>query len=267
MSCFGGERAGTGGRALPVVAIAVVGIVLGFGTSPGVAAQRPNPLETGLHAVSRRVDNVSPRSGRAGTVVTLKATGMPAITPVRIGLGATEVGFEEIGQALTTEKGELSLTVTIPSWTRPDLTHIFIVFDFYFVPIAVSDEFFVLAPDGTVVRQGRITNEVGDCSGLGLLTDQGVLYTLVGDLSGFEAGDRVIVEGGIAESTPCPQSATIARRIALTVMSARYSTSFFPISMVRSMGPNSTPLIEYKPALMRCSARILAGSVVAMIEE
>ena len=52
---------------------------------------------------------------------------MPAITPVRIGLGATEVGFEEIGQAMTTDKGELSLTVTVPSWTQPDLTHVFIV--------------------------------------------------------------------------------------------------------------------------------------------
>ncbi len=43
----------------------------------------------------------------------------------------------------------------------------------------------------------------------GLLTDESVLYTLAGDLSGFEAGDRVTVEGGIAESTLCPQGATI----------------------------------------------------------
>ncbi len=197
------------GSSLPVVAIAAVGIVLGFGTGREVAAQDPNPLGTALHAVSRRVETVSPRSGRAGTVVTLRATGMPAITPVRIGLGATEVGFEEIGQAMTTDSGELSLTVTVPSWTKPDLTHVFIVFDFYFVPIAVSEEFFVLAPDGTVVRQGRITNGVGDCSAPGLLTDQGVLYTLAGNLSGFGAGDRVIVEGGIAESALCPGDATI----------------------------------------------------------
>ena len=162
-----------------------------------VAAQTPSPLETPLHAVFRRIESLSPRSGRAGTVVTLRATGMPAITPVRIGLGATELGFEEIGQALTTDGGELSSTVTVPSWTRPDLTHVFIVFDFYFIPIAVSYEFFVLAPDGTVARQGRITNGVGDCPAPGLLTDESVLYTLVGDLSGFEAGDRVIVEGAL----------------------------------------------------------------------
>ena len=195
--------------ARPVIAIASVAIVLGPGMGQEVAAQDPNPLVTPMHAVSRRIQTVSPGTGRAGTVVLLSATGMPAITPVRIGLGATEVGFEEIGQAMTTEGGELSLTVTVPSWAKPDLTHIFIVFDFYFVPIAVSDEFFVLAPDGTVVREGRITNAIGECSAPALLTDEGVLYTLVGDLSGYEAGDRVTVEGGIAESTLCPQGATI----------------------------------------------------------
>jgi hypothetical protein len=198
------------GNPLGVVAIAVVAILLGFVTVREVAAaQDPDRLQSSLHSVSRRISTVSPRSGRAGTVVTLEATGMPAITPVRIGLGATEVGFEEIGQAMTTDKGELSLTVTVPSWTQPDLTHVFIVFDFYFIPIAVSDEFYVLAPDGTVVRKGRITNAVGDCTVPALLTDEGVLYTLVGDLSGFGAGDRVTVEGGIAESTLCPEGATM----------------------------------------------------------
>ncbi len=201
-----------GRRPLTMLAVAAVGIGAGLGTAREVAAQNPddpNPLQTNLHAVSRRIQTVTPRTGRAGTVVTLQATGMPAITPVRIGLGATEVGFEEIGQALTTDTGELSLTVTVPDWTRPNLTHVFIVFDFYFVPIAVSDEFFVLAADGTVERDGRITNSVGGCTAPTLLTDEGVLYTLVGDLRGFGAGDRVWVEGGIAASTLCPQGATI----------------------------------------------------------
>lgn len=202
-------RGSRNGRPVAVVAMAAVGAVLGLGTSMEVAAQTSQPLEAPMHSISRRIQTVSPGSGRAGSFVTLKATGMPAITPVRIGLGATEVGFEEIAQVMTTETGELSLTVTVPTWTKPDLTHVFIVFDIYFVPIAVSDEFYVLAADGTVVREGRITNPVGECISPGLLTNQGMLYTLVGDLVGFEAGDRVIVEGGVAESTLCPQGATI----------------------------------------------------------
>ena len=197
------------GRPVAVVAIAAAGVVLALGTSMEVAAQTSRPLEAPMHSISRRIQTVTPGSGRAGSFVTLKATGMPAITPVRIGLGATEVGFEEIAQVMTTETGELSLTVTVPTWTKPDLTHVFIVFDIYFVPIAVSDEFYVLAPDGTVVREGRITNPVGECISPGLLTNQGMLYTLVGDLGGFHVGDRVIVEGGVAESTLCPQGATI----------------------------------------------------------
>ncbi len=201
------RRRSRNGRPLPVVAMAAVGAVLGLGTSMEVAAQ--DPLEAPMHAISRRIQTVTPGSGRAGSFVTLKATGMPAITPVRIGLGATEVGFEEIAQVMTSETGELSLTVTVPTWTKPDLTHVFIVFDIYFVPIAVSDEFYVLAPDGTVVREGRITNPVGECTSPGLLTNQGMLYTLVGDLGGFHPGDRVTVEGGVAESTLCPEGATI----------------------------------------------------------
>lgn len=203
------RRGSRNGRPVAVVAMAAVGAVLGLGTSMEVAAQTSQPLEAPMRSISRRIQTVSPGSGRAGSFVTLKATGMPAITPVRIGLGATEVGFEEIAQVMTTETGELSLTVTVPTWTKPDLTHVFIVFDIYFVPIAVSDEFYVLAADGTVVREGRITNPVGQCISPGLLTNQGMLYTLVGDLVGFEAGDRVIVEGGVAESTLCPQGATI----------------------------------------------------------
>ena len=197
---------------LRVLACVVAGIGAGLGTGRDAAAQNPadpSPLESNLHAISRRIQTVTPRTGRAGTTVRLQATGMPAITPVRIGIGATEVGFEEIGQALTTDTGELSLEVVVPDWTRPHLTHLFIVFDYYFVPIAVSDEFFVLAPDGTVERDGRITNSVGDCTAPALLTDEGVLYTLQGDLRGFEAGDRVQVEGGIAPSTLCPEGATI----------------------------------------------------------
>ncbi len=200
------------GRPLRFLALVVAGIGAGLGTARPAAPQDPadpSPLQNNLHAISRRIQTVTPRTGQAGTTVRLQAIGMPAITPVRIGIGATEVGFEEIGQALTTDRGELSLEVIVPDWTRPHLTHVFIVFDYYFVPIAVSDEFFVLAPDGTVERDGRITNSAGDCPEPALLTDEGVLYALQGNLRGFAAGDRVQVEGGIAPATVCPQGATI----------------------------------------------------------
>ena len=50
-----------------VLAIAAVGIVMGFWPGGEVAAQTPNPLETSLHAVSRRTGHQqSPREHQPG---------------------------------------------------------------------------------------------------------------------------------------------------------------------------------------------------------
>jgi hypothetical protein len=166
-------------------------------------------VQSSFHNVSRRIDSFSPGTGRAGTTVTLTTGGMPAITPVRIGIGATQVGFEEIGQALTTATGELTIDVEVPGWADPSFAHVFIVFDFYFAPIALSSEFFVLGPDGNVSREGRIMNDVPECEAPALLTDDGILYALTGDLAEFGVGDRVIVEGSVSNSSLCSRDAGI----------------------------------------------------------
>lgn len=166
-------------------------------------------VQSSFNNVSRRIDSFSPGTGRAGTTVTLTTGGMPAITPVRIGIGATQVGFEEIGQALTTETGELTIDVEVPGWADPSFAHVFIVFDFYFAPIALSSEFFVLGPDGNVSREGRIMNDVPECEAPALLTDDGILYALTGNLAEFGVGDRVIVEGSISSSSLCARDAGI----------------------------------------------------------
>lgn len=166
-------------------------------------------VQSSFNNVSRSIDSFSPGIGRAGTTVTLTTGGMPAITPVRIGIGATQVGFEEIGQALTTQKGELTIDVEIPAWADPSFSHVFIVFDFYFAPIALSSEFFVLGPDGNVSREGRIMNDVPGCEAPALLTDDGILYALTGNLEDFGVGDRVIVEGSISSSSLCTKDAGI----------------------------------------------------------
>tara|TARA_B100000686_G_scaffold44261_2_gene46818 strand:- start:135224 stop:135802 length:579 start_codon:yes stop_codon:yes gene_type:complete len=175
----------------------------------GTADVMAQEVQSSFHNVSRRIDSFSPGIGRAGTTVTLTTGGMPAITPVRIGIGATQVGFEEIGQALTTERGELTIDVEIPDWADPSFAHVFIVFDFYFAPIALSSEFFVLGPDGNVSREGRIMNDVPECEAPALLTDDGILYALTGDLKEFVAGDRVAVEGKISSSSLCARDAGI----------------------------------------------------------
>lgn len=55
--------------------------------------------------------------------------------------------------------------------------------------------------------RGTLTNEGVECQAL--RGDDGELYTLTGDLSGFEEGDRVKVRGTVAEISTCQQGTTI----------------------------------------------------------
>jgi hypothetical protein len=199
------------GRGLaPIAVITSVTLGLGFGTFREVVAQERGRVavpDSTLHAVARGVESMAPRSGPPGTTVTLRSTNMPAITPVRIGVGALRFGFEEVAQVMTTNRGVLSTTVVVPEWAQRDLIHRFIVFDFYFNPIALSDIFHVTDADGMVERRGRLTDEGVECPAL--RGDDGVLYTLTGDLSAFKAGDEVLVEGSLPEMSICQQGTTI----------------------------------------------------------
>jgi hypothetical protein len=55
--------------------------------------------------------------------------------------------------------------------------------------------------------RGTLTDEGVECQAL--RGDDGELYTLTGDLSGFEDGDRVKVRGTVAEISICQQGTTI----------------------------------------------------------
>lgn len=55
--------------------------------------------------------------------------------------------------------------------------------------------------------RGTLTDEGVECQAL--RGDDGELYTLTGDLSGFETGDRVRVRGTVAEVSICQQGTTI----------------------------------------------------------
>ena len=63
-----------------------------------------------------------------------------------------------------------------------------------------------------VTITGTLTDEGVECRAL--RGDDGRLYTLTGDLSGFSTGDRVRVRGEVAEVSFCQQGTTIeVRRI------------------------------------------------------
>jgi hypothetical protein len=58
-----------------------------------------------------------------------------------------------------------------------------------------------------VVVRGALTDEGVECQAL--RGDDGILYTLAGKAEGFEVGDRVRVEGTVAEMSICQQGTTL----------------------------------------------------------
>lgn len=62
-------------------------------------------------------------------------------------------------------------------------------------------------PGKNVVVRGVLTDEGVECQAL--RGDDGVLYTLAGRIEGYEVGDRVRVQGTVAEVSICQQGTTI----------------------------------------------------------
>jgi hypothetical protein len=137
---------------------------------------------------------------------------MPHITPVRVGMGATRIGFEALAELLTSTTGEFSVDVTVPEWARWDRNHRFILFDFYFNPIAASDAFFVTDAEGRLRREGRIEAIPTGERCTAVRDVDGELFALVGEaaaLARFRAGDRVVVTGTLIEGSECGPDPTL----------------------------------------------------------
>ena len=162
------------------------------------------------HAPSRRIESIRPRTGPAGTRVSINTGGLPAITPTRIGLGAAQFGFEEIGQELTTERGRIDMSVTVPEWAHLDRPTVFIVFDFYFRPLALSNYFHATDENGILTRRGQLIHVGEPCSVL--FGEFGDVYALDGEQGDWEEGTEVVVQGILSESSPCLHETTISVR-------------------------------------------------------
>jgi hypothetical protein len=63
------------------------------------------------------------------------------------------------------------------------------------------------AEDKPMTVRGQLTNEGVECPAL--RGDDGTLYTLLGDLKGLTAGDRVVVEGTPVAISFCMQGTTL----------------------------------------------------------
>lgn len=200
--------------------LAFVLLVLKLAFPAGLAGQDDQRKRVNARAVqdsfAYRVATFSPTSGPPGTRVSVHWQYLPAITPVRLGVGATRVGFEALREILTSTTGEFTDTITIPQWAESNRPHMLVVLDFYFRPLAVSDGFQVTDPDGSVSREGTLQEGGGKCSQFE--GEGGELYYLAGDLDGFKAGDRAIVKGTLGSPTLCGAG---EREVTIQVASVR----------------------------------------------
>lgn len=174
-------------------------IALVLPASAGIAAAPPSTVPAaGLQAHEgtrvARVLEVTPRLGPPGTAVTVKAIGMPSLTPVQLSLGATGTGFEALALALTSIDGEVEGVLEVPEWAKREETHRFIAFNLYFTAIlAESPIFHVTDADGVVVREGEIGRIGATC--VTLEGDDEERYRLTGATGDLVVGERARLEG------------------------------------------------------------------------
>ncbi|MBW3534590.1 MAG: hypothetical protein KY453_05145 [Gemmatimonadetes bacterium] len=155
------------------------------------------------------ITGVSPRSGPAGTDVRLRGTGFPPGSEIRIGFGPPQSEYDVLETVTAGPDGGVSTTVAVPSWAEGDRRYVFVLAAPADDPRAVSDAFHVTAAGGTVRVEGEVTDEGVECPAI--RTPDGTIYTLAGgDTAGLQAGDRVVVEGTIAEMSICMQGITLA---------------------------------------------------------
>ena len=146
----------------------------------------------------------APSPTAQGGSVTLGAIGLPGSTDVTIAAGPSVDAAKEIATATTSDRGTLQVTVKVPEDAAPDETLVFVVETADSRVRVVSEPIPVVAAADIVRVAGTLSKEGVECPAL--RGDDGILYSLaIADLGAFEPGDRVEVEGTLAEVSICTQ--------------------------------------------------------------
>jgi hypothetical protein len=176
--------------------------VVDFGSQVGV------PGFDGAAPVLGPVVLVSIPQAPAGAEVTLQVRGFPGSAPVEI--AAEPAGGEPkvIASGTTTDRGELFATVTVPPAPESGQNLVFVVETTDGRVRVASELFNVTAAGAALSVTGTLTKEGVECPAM--RGDDGKLYTLTSPAIGaFGPGDRVHVEGSMAEMSICQQGTTI----------------------------------------------------------
>jgi hypothetical protein len=181
----------------------------------GVGAQVPNRPAFSPSMI--HVSAISPRSGPAGTEISVQAAGLPANTRVYVALAALHSGYEVLQTVTTNGSGELVATLKVPEGHRGHWTHtelVVLLREETSELMATSDPFHITNEAGMVQRGGEIELAMPGCPVL--RSWDGFTYALVGrEVRALiaSAGHELTVEGPIREGTCGLQYAIDVARI------------------------------------------------------
>jgi len=151
---------------------------------------------------------VSVPQGPSGATITLQVRGFPGAAPVDVFAEPAGGTATVIAHATTTDRGEAFLDVTIPKAPESGENLTFVVSTADGRVSVRSELFSVVAAGAAVSVTGTLTKEGVECPAM--RGDDGKLYTLTPPALGkFGPGDRVHVEGSVAEMTICQQGTTV----------------------------------------------------------
>ena len=164
-------------------------------------------------SVQRQTISIDPASGPADSEITITGRGFEPGTRVRLLIGRRPDNLEVTERLRADARGRVSAAIELPEWARPGR-------EIYFALQARDGGERVVAEPFRVARRqdqperlsltGTITNRGVECPVM--RGDNGRTYSLTGNLQGYRAGDRVLVEGRVAEASICQQGTTIEIR-------------------------------------------------------
>jgi LysM repeat protein len=165
--------------------------------------------------VRRERLSINPQSGRPGTEVELRGRGFRPHARLRVLAGRSPYSLSRIDRVRADRRGRVDIPVALPEWARPGRRVFFALQTIDGQSRAVAGPFRVVgrpSPSERLVVSGTLTKGGVECPLL--RSDDGRVYSLTGDIEGFGPGDRVLVEGRLAEVSICMQGQALqVRRI------------------------------------------------------
>jgi hypothetical protein len=151
---------------------------------------------------------VSVPQAPSGATVTLQVRGFPGESDLEVSAEPAGGKAEVIAHGRTSDRGEAFIDVAVPKAPEDGENLVFIVATADGRVTVRAELFNVVAAGAAVSITGTLTKEGVECPAM--RGDDGKLYTLLPQaLGNLGPGDRVHVEGSVAEMTICQQGTTV----------------------------------------------------------